>query len=131
MKPMTPLVLAVFFWIAELLTAAVFLTLLVPDTPLDLIWSFKPDAHNDLLLLRPASTIGFLTLSVAMGFAAVGCIRRKRWGWMLAIAIFAVNGLGDAIRAGTGALAEGLFGVAVTLAILWWLTRPKVRALFA
>jgi hypothetical protein len=131
MRAITPIVLAIFFWVAELLTAIVFLTLLVPDTPLDLIWLAKPDAHNDLMLLRPASTLGFLLLSVAMGFAAVGCMRRRRWGWTLAVAIFAANSVGDAIRAATGGLAEGFFGVAVTLSILWWLTRPNVRALFA
>ena len=96
-----------------------------------MIWLTKPEAHGDLMLLRPASTIGFLTLSAAMGFAAVGCMRRKLWGWTLAVAIFATNGLGNAIHAATGALAEGLLGVAITLAILWWLTRPNVRALFA
>jgi hypothetical protein len=129
-KPVTPVALGVFFVFATLMTAAVTVTLQWPGGPLDAMWRVKPAAYSDLLLLRPASTIGFAALCATMAAAAFGAATRKRWGWWLALSIFALNGLGDALNAMGGALAEGAFGVAVTLLILWWLTRRRVRTLF-
>lgn len=129
-RPVTPAALAAFFALAELLTAVVFVTLLAPGTPIDAIWAIKPAEYQDLLLLRPASTLGFLVLAAAMGFALAGCSQRRHWGLNLAIAIFALNALGDAARALSGDVLEGLIGVVIAGVILWWLTRPNVRALF-
>lgn len=129
--PVTPRALGAFFTIAEFITLLACVTLIVQDTPLDSIWAIKPNAHSDMLLLRPASTIGFAILTIALGFAAAGCFMRKRWGWTLAVVIFAISGLGDAVRAVQGEALEGGIGLAVALVLLWWLTRPNVRALFA
>jgi hypothetical protein len=130
LRAVTPVALGVFFTLSTLICAAVSATLLAPNTPLDAMWALKPAAHQDLLLLRPASTAGFIVLTLAMASAAWGCFGRKRWGRILALVIFALNGLGDAARALTGGLVEGLVGVAVAAVLLWWLTRPRVRALF-
>jgi hypothetical protein len=59
-----------------------------------------------------------------------GCLYRKLWGWRMAIAIFAANGLGDTTTIITGRIWEGLIGVTVTVAIVFWLTRPQVKAAF-
>jgi len=48
----------------------------------------------------------------------------------MAIAIFAANGLGDTTTIITGRIWEGLIGVTVTVAIVFWLTRPQVKAAF-
>jgi hypothetical protein len=105
-------------------------SLLTPGGPLDWIWRAKPDEHRQLLEMGPAVGAGFLGLAVVMALASLGSFARRRWAWPLALAIFAVNALGDAARIPAGALAEGLIGIAVTAAILWWLTRQPVRALF-
>jgi len=105
-------------------------SLLMPDGPLDWIWRFKPEEHRRLLALGPAVGAFFLALALVMALASFGCFARRRWAWPLSLAIFAANAIGDAARIPSGALAEGLVGVGVTGAILWWLTRPRVRALF-
>ena len=65
-----------------------------------------------------------------MALTSVGCFRRKRWGWLLAVAIFALNGLADAVRLLTGAVLEGLIGVIAAGAILYVLSRPKIKRAF-
>ena len=62
--------------------------------------------------------------------ASVGCFRRRIWGWWLAIAIFTINGLSDAGQILIGHFLEGGIGVAVAGAILFYLSRPKVRGTF-
>lgn len=74
-----------------------------------------------LLELRPWTGIGFLLLSGLMGAAAWGCLHRRLWGWRMAIAIFAANGLGDATMVITGRIWEGFIGVTVAVAIVFWL----------
>jgi uncharacterized membrane protein YccC len=54
----------------------------------------------------------------------------KPWGWWLAIVIFAANGIGDVLQFVMGRLLEGAFGVVVAGALVFWLTRPSVRAAF-
>ncbi|MEZ5994758.1 MAG: hypothetical protein R3C25_03315 [Hyphomonadaceae bacterium] len=131
MRPITPTALGVFFLLSTALTAAVAISLAAPGGALDAMWALKPGAHEQLLDLRPASTLGFAALSLAMAATAYGVARRRAWGWRSALAIFAINGLGDGARAATGAWAEGLLGAAIAAAILWWLMRPPVRALFS
>jgi len=76
--------------------------------------------------LRP----GFLILAVVMASPSIGCFRRRIWGWRQAIAIFVINGLGDAGQIFIGHLLEGGIGVAVAGAILFCLSRPKAREIF-
>jgi hypothetical protein len=52
------------------------------------------------------------------------------WDWRLAAAIFLVNGLGDVAQIFMGHLLEGGIGVAAAGTILFYLSRPNVRAGF-
>jgi hypothetical protein len=126
----TPVLLGAFFAFATLMCAAAGVSLLTPGGWLDWIWLIKPQEHGLLMALGPWAGWGFLGLAVAMAAASWGTFRRRRRGLWLAMAIFAVNAAGDAARIFSGAVWEGVIGVVVTGAILWWLTRPGVRALF-
>ena len=126
----TPAMLAGFFALAALICAAAGASLLDPGGPLAPMWRIKPDEYRQLLLLGPAAGIGFLALAAVMAAASLGTARRRRWGWRLACAIFAVNGLADAARIPLGAVIEGVIGLGAAGAILWWMTRPAIRAEF-
>jgi hypothetical protein len=92
------------------------------------MWRIKPAAHQQLLAMAPWTGIGFCLLAIAMALTSVGCFRRKRWGWTLAI--FAINGLADGTRLLSGEVLEGLVGVIAAGAILYALSRPNVRRAF-
>ncbi|MCC6789100.1 MAG: hypothetical protein IT547_14795 [Hyphomonadaceae bacterium] len=69
-------------------------------------------------------------LAMAMALTSVGCFQRKRWGWLLAVEIFATNGLAGAARLLAGEVVEGHIGVIAAGAILYVLSRLKIRRAF-
>jgi hypothetical protein len=90
----TQVALVLFFTAAAVLCMAAGLTIIFPDTALSAIWRIKPDEFAQFLNLRPWTGIGFLLLSGLMGATAWGCWNGRLWGWRMAIAIFAANGVG-------------------------------------
>jgi hypothetical protein len=130
-KPVTPVVLSWFFALATCLCLAAGISVLAPNTPIRAIWAIKPTEYDQLLDLAPWSGLGFLLLSGAMAATSWGAIRRTRWGWTLAIAIFVINGVGDAARALMGDVVEGLIGVTIAGSIVVALSQRRVRKAFS
>ena len=97
---------------------------------LEVIWKLYPSRRSLLMPYRMWLGPGFLILAIVMASASVGCLRRRIWGWRLALAIFVINGLSDAGQILIGHFLEGGIGVAVAGAILFYLSRPKVRGTF-
>ena len=129
-RPATPVVAGVFFAIATGITAVTGISLLVPGSLLDAMWRIKPDEHQQLLSAGVPVSIGFFGLSAIMAMTSIGAFLRRRWAWWLAIVVFMLNGIGDALRIGFGAKIAGVAGVSAVALILFWLTRPRVRATF-
>ena len=127
----TPLLLAVFSAAAAVLLVVTGLSLLFPGGPADVIWRAAESKHA--LLLPHGGLVGpaFLLLAVVSVVASVGCYRRRRWGWWIAVAALAANGIGDAAQIFAGRPFEGIFGVAIAALILFWLTRKTVRHQFS
>jgi hypothetical protein len=94
------------------------------------MWRIKPEEHMQLLSAGVPVSVGFFGLSAIMAITSIGAFLRQRWAWRLAIIVFTINGLGDAIRAALGAAVEGVVGVSAVALILFWLTRPGVSAAF-
>jgi hypothetical protein len=129
-RPVTPTVLGSFCLFAAAMAGLAAETLFDPGGPLDPVWRIKPAAHAQLLAMGPWVGLAFSALSVAAVVIAAGVFQRRRWGWNAAVVGIVLNAVGDAARGLSGAWLEGLLGVSVTAAIIWWLTRPRVRALF-
>ena len=129
-SPITPIVVGAFYFLASLICAAAGVSLLLPRGALDWMWAIKLAAYEQLRVIAPLTGFGFCLLAVAMALTSVGCFRRKRWGWMLAVVIFSINGLTDAARLFAGDVLEGLVGVVAAGAIVYGLSRPRVRRSF-
>ena len=97
---------------------------------MELVWKTYPGRRALLMPYREWLGPGFLALAAAMISASIGCFRQRKWGWWLAVAIFATNGLGDAGQIILGHLLEGGIGVVAAGAILFYLSRPAVRNAF-
>ena len=101
-----------------------------PGTALDHLWALNPRAHKQLAPLgRTAGTL-FLLLSAALGIAGTGWLRRRKWGWNLAVTIIATQVLGDLVNTLRGQVVQGSVGVMVAGALLLYMTRPYVRSVF-
>jgi len=129
-RPVTPAVLGSFCLFAAAMAGLAAETLFDPGGPLDPVWRIKPAAHAQLLAMGAWVGVSFCALSLAAAVISVGVFQRRRWGWNAAVVGIVLNAAGDAARGLSGAWLEGLVGVSVTAAIVWWLARPRVRALF-
>ncbi len=103
----------------------------MPGTALDRIWSLNRAAYDSFKPLGRLLGILLLLLGVCTFAAGRGLLHGRPWARWLAIAVFAVNGLGDAvnfvvtrdlIKSGSGALIAGMF--------LFFLFHPGVAAYF-
>jgi len=105
--------------------------LLVPGRLLNALATLNPRGMAAFEALGRAS--GVLLLAVGAGTAAVGVglLRRRRWAWWLAIALFAVDACGDLVTGFvTREWVRALAGVAISSAFLVALSRPGVRGYF-
>jgi hypothetical protein len=125
------LLIAIFFAFATAVLFSVGTALLAPGSAFEAIWNLYPARRSLLMPYRAGLGPGFLLLGIVMASASIGCFRRRKWGWWLAVAIFTMNGLGDAAQLLLGRFLEGGVGVAIAGAILFYLSRPEVRAMFA
>lgn len=72
-----------------------------------------------------------LVVSLACATAAIGLWRGARWGYWLAVALLAINMLGDIINVVTGTEPRAAVGIPITLAILLFMMIKRVRRFFA
>jgi hypothetical protein len=128
--PIGILLIAFFFAVATLILIAVGVALMFPGGAFERVWMLYPARRALLMPYRMFLGPGFLALAVVFAAASTGCFLRRRWGWGLAVAIFAANGLGDALQLATGHFLEGGIGVVAAAAILYYLTRAFVRHAF-
>jgi uncharacterized membrane protein (DUF2068 family) len=107
------------------LAGAVFLAILAGEREaLELSLGFTP-----ALVALVVAAIGLFGLA-----AGYGIWRRRRWAWMVALALSAFNVLqvllGMAREGFSGIVSYGLIGAIVSLVLFWYLTRPHVAAAF-
>ena len=105
-------------------------TLVWPGTFLDRIWVLNPTAYTQLAPLRRFVGPAFLLLAVALGAAAVGWFLRRLWGWRLAVAIIAIQLLGDLMNVLRGDFVRGPIGFLIAGALLIYLLRRDVKGMF-
>ena len=105
-------------------------TLVWPGTDLDRMWILNPRAHNELAPFERTVGIPFLLLAVALAVAGLGWLKRRRWGWQLAILIIATQMCGDFVNVTRGHVIEGGIGGAIAGALLVCILRPNMRAAF-
>lgn len=122
--------LGISFAVATCILLSAGTALLLPGSQFEVIWSLYPARRSLLMPYRVWLGPAFLTLAIAMVSASIGCFRRRKWGWWLSVAIFLVNGVSDMAQILLGHFLEGGIGVAAAGAILFYLSRPKVRGTF-
>jgi hypothetical protein len=105
-------------------------TLLWRGTSLDRIWSLNPTAYRQIAPLGRIAGGLFLLLGLALAAAGIGWFRRRLWGWRLAVAIIAIQIVGDVTNCIRGDWLHGGIGVVVAGALWLFLLRPAVKRAF-
>ncbi len=125
-------IVAAFLFAATAIAAVVGASLLFPGTIMDQIWELNRPAYAAFHVLGKASGALMLLLGIATAFAGTGLLRRAKWAWWIAIILFAVNGLGDAVTLLTSRrdLLKSASGAVIAAIFLVSLLRPSVTAFF-
>jgi hypothetical protein len=122
--------MAVFLVFGATMATLAGITLFFPGSFLDPIWRLNPEAGEQLRQLGRGIGVAFLGLGAAMVAAAIGWIKRRFWGWALAVIIIASQVLGDLVNALRGEFLKGAVGVVIAAALLAYLIRPVTRGVF-
>jgi hypothetical protein len=120
----------IFLFLGAVMAALAGITLSWRDTALDRIWTLNPRAHYELAPLGKPIGLLFLFLAAALAIAGAGWLKRRRWGWRLAVVIIAIQILGDITNVFSGRIIQGVVGVTIAGALLFYMTRPSTRACF-
>jgi len=126
-RPIGIFLIALFFAASTCVVLIVGTALVWPGTALDAVWDIYPSRRGMLMPYRSLLGPVFLALAIPMAGASAGCFLRWRWGWRLAVLIFAADGAGDVVQLFLGRYMEGGVGVLAAGAILFYLMRPGVR----
>jgi hypothetical protein len=106
------------------------LTLILPGTFLDRMWVLNKTGHAGLISMGKAVGLLFPVLGLALAAAGTGWLKKRYWGWFLAVLLIGGNALGDLIRFASGDWIAGAVGVIIAGALLLYITRPPVRTFF-
>jgi hypothetical protein len=87
------------------------------------------NATSREFLTHPNKTAILLAASLATSGA--GWLKRRRWGWQLAVAIIGTQVLSDVVNIPYGRSIQGAVGAMIASALLFYMTRPSIRACFA
>lgn len=130
-KPAGFVAVGAFLFFGATMATLAAITLLWPGTPLDRAWRLNPEAYAQLAPMGAPIGLLFLLLGLALAAAGVGWFRRRLWGWRLAVAIIAIQVLGDVVNCLRGDWLRGGTGVLIAGALLLFLLRSSVRDAFA
>lgn len=109
-------------------TAAI--ALLFPGSFLDPVWRLNPRAQIAFASMGGWAPVLLGAVSLACASAAVGLWRVRLWGYVVAIALLVINGIGDVVNVVLGTEPRAVIGIPIVIALVLYLTRPSVRAVF-
>lgn len=130
-RPVSISAIGVFLLAATVIAAVVGVSLLFPGTFLDRIWELNKPAYEAFEALGRISGLLLLLVGVCAAYAGAGLLKGQKRARWIAVALFAVNGLGDVanLLRPTGRL-KSTAGVLIAATFLFCLLRPSVTAFF-
>src|SRR4051812_16810119 len=97
--PAGVIALVLFFGFGAAMSLLAALALLLPGSALQNVWRFNPQAQVGLAALGSWATVLMLVVSVVCALSALGLWQGAAWGRAVALAVLAINLLGDAANA--------------------------------
>ena len=106
------------------------ITLTWRGTVLHRVWAINPAGYKQLAPFGGKAGILFATLGVTLAAACIGWLKKLLWAWRLAIALIAAQVVGSIVNILLGRIPEGAIGITASGALLFYLLRKRVRAVF-
>jgi hypothetical protein len=125
-KSLAVTVLVGFFAFGTTMCCLTIVLLTFPGTALDAAWRINPDAAIAFQQMGWAAIPLMAAVGTACAAAAIGLARRRKWGRRVAIAVLAVNLIGDVAGAIIRHDPRTLIGVPIGGAMILFLLRQKI-----
>jgi hypothetical protein len=131
-RPEGVLIVAIIVFIAALLALIVGITIFVPGTPLDMIWTLKNSFPTGFRSSSTGIIFGYfiVILGLILISAVWGLLKRMKWAWWVVLIVFLINGIGDVISVVFGGGINGISGIIIISAFIIYLTRPNIKKYF-
>ena len=129
-RPFGITALSIFFSVGALISLTAAVSLLFPNSFLKPIWRLNPRAQVGFEGIGWWAIVLLLAVCVSCLVAALGMWRGARWGQRVAVALIAINLIGDVINTLLGTEPRAIIGVPIASAILWYLVSKRVRYFF-
>jgi len=124
-------VVIMFLLFAGIMAAFVGTALLFPGRLLDAMWRLNPEARAAFEDMGKLATLLLYGVSLIAVAGAIGIQRRRKWGWWLAVMLFAANGIGDAVSLVVQRrIWHGVSGILIAGLFLGYLLRHPTRREF-
>lgn len=122
--------LSVFFAAGALISFTSCVSLLFPGSFLEPMWRLNPRAREAFTGMSGYAILLLSTVSAACASASVGLWRGKRWGYLIALALFIFNLIGDITNVLLGVEPRAIIGIPIVALLLWYLSTQNVRRYF-
>ncbi|MGB9199941.1 hypothetical protein [Methanobacterium sp.] len=131
-RPKGVLLIAIIVFIAALLALIVGITIFVPGTPLDMIWTLKNSFPTGFKSSSTGIIFGYfiVILGLILISAVWGLLKGMKWAWWVVLIVFLINGIGDVISVIFGGGINGISGIIIISAFIIYLTRPNIKKYF-
>ena len=130
-RPVGVLIVGIFLLSGTVIAILTGISLSHPGTFLDAMWNLNRTAYLQFAFLGRLAGYLLLAIAAITAFAGYGLLQGRAWAWRMAVAIFAVNGAGDAINIFLGEPLKGIVGLAIAGCFLFYLFRPAAKTFFA
>ncbi len=130
-RPLGITALIIFFVLGTLISFFAALSLLIPSGFFNVMWRLNPHGHEGLLRIGLWAVVLLFAASACCGTAAVGLLKRARWGHILAIVLIGINLLSDIVNTVLGIEPKAIVGVPIALLMILYLFTKQVRSYFA
>ncbi len=91
--------LAAFFLFGAAMCVLTIVLLAFPGSALEPLWRLNPEAERAFRSIGPWAFMLMAIVGIACAFSAYGLGLRREWGRRLAIAVIALNLIGDTVNA--------------------------------
>ncbi|HYX72696.1 MAG TPA: hypothetical protein VE732_07995 [Nitrososphaera sp.] len=130
-RPLGITILSIFFVFGATMSFITFILLLFPGSFPEPLWRLNPRAREGFTSIGVWAIVLMLIVCVACASAAVGLWRGLWLEYWLAVALLAINLLGDIANVVLGTEPRAAVGIPIVVLILVFLMSKRVKRFFA
>lgn len=130
-RPKGITIIAIIFFFLSILSLIIGISIIIPNTPLDVLWTLKNSFPSGFRSTPTGITFGYflILLGLIIFSTGYGLLKGRKWAWWIAIILLAANMIAGVVSLALGNFQE-IVGIFIVGGFLFYLNRLQVRAFF-